>query len=114
MHHRLHRVEVVRTLLLLLALAACSKDGGGGSDGDSPRREKAKAMLNSMEARGGLMRISVNGNEVARGRIERTFLIPAGLGETFDIGDDTGATVIDYPNGHSFNGEIRKIEVFLK
>ena len=64
--------------------------------------------------RGGLMRISVNGSEVARGRIERTFLIPAGLGETFDIGDDTGATVIEYPNGHSFNGEIRKIEVFLK
>ena len=64
--------------------------------------------------RGGLMRISVNGSEVARGRIERTFLIPAGLGETFDIGDDTGATVVDYPNGHSFSGEIRKIEVFLK
>ncbi|WP_313801693.1 arylsulfatase [Sphingobium sp.] len=64
--------------------------------------------------RGGLMRISVNGAEAARGRIDRTILIPAGLGETFDIGDDTGATVIDYPKGRAFDGAIRKIEVFLK
>ncbi len=64
--------------------------------------------------RGGLMRISHNGREVARGRIERTILIPAGLGETFDIGDDTGATVIDYPKGRVFDGAIRKVEVFPK
>lgn len=61
--------------------------------------------------RGGLMRISVGGREVARGRIERTILITAGIGETFDIGDDTGATVIDYPGGRAFSGEIRKVEV---
>ncbi|HKT78021.1 MAG TPA: arylsulfatase [Sphingobium sp.] len=64
--------------------------------------------------RGGLMRISVNGQEVARGRIDRTILIPAGLGETFDIGDDSGATVIDYPQGRAFDGAIRKVEVVLK
>ena len=65
-------------------------------------------------ASGGLMRIEVGGKEVARGRIERTILVPAGLGETFDIGDDSGATVIDYPKGRHFDGEIRKVEVFQK
>lgn len=53
----------MRTLLLLVALAACSKDDGGGSDGDSPRRKKAMAMLNSMEARGGLSRIVAGARE---------------------------------------------------
>ncbi|WP_150293153.1 arylsulfatase [Sphingobium estronivorans] len=64
--------------------------------------------------RGGVMHISVNGKEVASGRIDRTIVVPAGLGETFDIGDDTGATVVDYPNGREFNGEIRKVDLLLK
>ncbi|WOK36683.1 arylsulfatase [Sphingomonas sp. C3-2] len=64
--------------------------------------------------RGGLMRISIGDREVARGRIDRTVLVTAGLGETFDIGDDTGATVIDYPGDKRFNGGISKVEVFPK
>jgi arylsulfatase len=65
--------------------------------------------------RGGLMRISVNDKEVARGRIERTIIIPAGLGETFDIGFDTGAPVTDaYRDQGRFNGDIRKVQVELR
>lgn len=64
--------------------------------------------------KGGLMRISVNDKEVARGRIDRTILITAGLGETFDIGDDTGATVLEYPGDRKFDGQISKVEVFPK
>lgn len=65
--------------------------------------------------RGGLMRISVDGKEVARGRIERTILVPAGLGESFDIGFDSGAPVTDaYTNEGRFNGDIRKVQVELR
>ena len=62
--------------------------------------------------RGGTMRIFVNGARVAQGRIERQATIMAGLGETFDIGDDTGVPVLAYAGGRSrFNGEIQRIEV---
>ncbi len=65
--------------------------------------------------RGGLMRVSVNGKEVARGRIDRTITITAGLGETFDIGRDTGAPVTDdYGHEGAFPGDIRKVEVDLQ
>jgi arylsulfatase len=64
---------------------------------------------------GGMLRISANGREIARGRIERTLLVVAGLGETFDIGIDTGAPVVDtYKDGARFNGEIRKVQVDLR
>lgn len=61
--------------------------------------------------KGGLMRISVDGREIARGRIERTATITAGLGETLDIGRDTGNAVVDYGGDSAFTGEIRRIEV---
>ncbi|MDX2274528.1 MAG: arylsulfatase [Hyphomonadaceae bacterium] len=62
--------------------------------------------------RGGAMRIFVNGQRVAEGRIERQITVVAGLGETFDLGDDTAAPVLDYPGGRArFNGEIERIEV---
>jgi arylsulfatase len=64
--------------------------------------------------KGGLMRISVNGKEVARGRIERTITLRAGLGETFDVGYDTGAPVIeDYSGDGRFNGDIAKVTMRL-
>jgi arylsulfatase A-like enzyme len=63
---------------------------------------------------GGEMRILVNGVEVASGRIERTIRGTAGIGETFDIGRDTGAPVVDaYSNEGWFQGEISKVEVTL-
>lgn len=42
---------------------------------------------------GGAMRISIDGKQVASGRIEKTILLIAPVGETFDIGRDTGLTV---------------------
>jgi arylsulfatase A-like enzyme len=65
-------------------------------------------------AMGGTMRISVNGAEVGRGHIDRTINLPSGLGETFDVGSDTGATVSDeYPGAGAFGGEIDSLTVHL-
>jgi arylsulfatase len=65
--------------------------------------------------KGGLMRISVDGKEVARGRVEKTISIYAGLGETFDIGSDTGTPVSeDYPGQGRFAGEIEKVSIHLE
>jgi arylsulfatase len=62
--------------------------------------------------KGGQMRIRVNGQQVAAGRIERQVTVIAGIGETFDIGDDTGVPVLDYPQGlRRFSGEIVKVVV---
>jgi arylsulfatase A-like enzyme len=64
--------------------------------------------------KGGTLTISVNGHAVAQGRIDRTILVTAGLGETFDIGRDTGAPVSeDYKDQGLFSGEIRKVAVDL-
>ena len=55
--------------------------------------------------------LSVDGKQVAEGVIEHTAIMTAGLGETFDTGRDTGATVVDYPGSNAFTGEIDRIEV---
>lgn len=61
---------------------------------------------------GGTMRIFANGRRVAEGRVERQITVIAGLGETFDLGDDTGVPVLDYPDGRTrFNGRIERVEV---
>jgi arylsulfatase A-like enzyme len=60
---------------------------------------------------GGTLTISVDGKQVAEGVIEHTAIMTAGLGETFDTGRDTGATVVDYPGSNAFTGEIDRIEV---
>ncbi len=63
---------------------------------------------------GGVLTISVNGKALAQGRIERTILISAGLGETFDIGRDTGAPVSEEYSGQgAFAGEIKRVVVDL-
>ncbi|MFN3453160.1 MAG: arylsulfatase, partial [Sphingorhabdus sp.] len=51
---------------------------------------------------------------VASGEIKSTFLIPAGLGETLDIGRDTGVAVTHYrqPLG-SYSGEIAHVRIIL-
>ncbi len=65
-------------------------------------------------ATGGLMRISVNGIEVGRGRIDRIINMPAGTGETFDVGRDTGAPVSEeYERDGVFAGEIEFLAVKL-
>jgi len=60
--------------------------------------------------------ISVDGRQVATGRIPRT--LPSGKGsgpETFDIGRDTGTPVVeDYAVPFAFKGEIRELTVDLE
>jgi arylsulfatase len=64
---------------------------------------------------GGTMRILVDEKEIGSGRIDRTILVAAGLGETLDIGIDTGAPVTDaYKDEGRFDGEIQKVVVEFK
>jgi arylsulfatase len=65
--------------------------------------------------KGGVMRISVNGAEVARGDIAMRPFTLAGGGETFDVGRDRNAPVSDdYQNEGVFTGEIKKVVVDVK
>ena len=58
------------------------------------------------------MRILINGEEAGAGRIGSQIIVVAGLGETFDIGRDTGVPVARLRAGQvPFEGEIRRIEV---
>lgn len=64
---------------------------------------------------GGVMRISVNGQEVAQGRIARTLSKLPEMTDTFDIGFDADTPVSkDYTDGGRFSGEIRKVEVQVR
>lgn len=64
--------------------------------------------------KGGNLRISVNGKEVASGRVERTIIVPISVGETFDIGLDTGVTVSKELKGEGvFDGRIDRVTVDL-
>jgi arylsulfatase len=63
---------------------------------------------------GGVLSIFVNGAQVGSGHIGRTIMTTAGIGETFDIGRDTGEPVTSaYQNGGVFEGRIDKVEVTL-
>jgi arylsulfatase A-like enzyme len=62
--------------------------------------------------KGGDMRILLGDEVIAEGRIERQILASAGVGETLDIGRDTGVTVVADGGGtRAFNGKIHKVEV---
>jgi arylsulfatase len=67
--------------------------------------------------KGGLATLSVDGNKVGEGRIERT--APLGkysLDESFDAGQDTGSPVIDEYDAKmpfKFTGILRKVEIEL-
>ena len=65
--------------------------------------------------KGGELRLSVDGEAVARGRIERTvpFLFSMS-GETLDVGVDTGAPAGPYPPRFPFTGGIDRIEIELQ
>jgi hypothetical protein len=60
--------------------------------------------------------LSVDGNQVAKGKIERTILVRFSLDETFDIGMDTGTPVVeDYVNKmpFKFTGELKNVVIDL-
>ncbi|OCC24376.1 arylsulfatase [Croceicoccus estronivorus] len=67
--------------------------------------------LSGFPGQGGTLTISLDGTEIGRGHIGRTAYVTAGLGETFDIGRDTGETVVAMPGGTVFNGKISRIKV---
>ena len=66
--------------------------------------------LDGRPGQGGVLTIAVDGRDVASGRIGRTAFIAAGLGETFDIGRDTGAKVLPSEGENQFSGDIARIE----
>jgi arylsulfatase len=66
--------------------------------------------------KGGTGTLSVDGKEVAKGKIERTIPVRFSLDETMDIGKDTGTPVVeDYVNKmpFKFTGVLRKVVVEL-
>jgi hypothetical protein len=66
--------------------------------------------------KGANMILSVDGKQVAKGRIEQTVMFRFSLDETWDVGEDTGTPVefniYDVP--FQFNGQINKLSVDLK
>jgi arylsulfatase len=66
--------------------------------------------------KGGTGTLSVDGKQVAQGKIERTIPIRFSLDETFDVGKDTGTPVVeDYVSKmpFEFTGELTKVVVQL-
>jgi arylsulfatase len=64
--------------------------------------------------KGGTGTISVDGKQVAQGRIDRTVPIRYSMDETFDVGEDTGTPVsLDYDVPFKFTGQIEKVVVNL-
>jgi arylsulfatase len=60
--------------------------------------------------------LSVDGKQVAQGKIERTILTRFSLDETFDVAEDTGTPVVeDYLNKmpFQFTGDLKKVVVEL-
>jgi arylsulfatase len=65
--------------------------------------------------KGGTATLSVDGKEVAMGRIERTVPIRISLDEGLDVGEDTGTPVdLSYDVPFRFTGKVHKVTVELK
>jgi arylsulfatase len=66
--------------------------------------------------KGGLGKLTVDGNKVAEGRFEKTIPFRFSLDESFDVGQDTGSPVIDEYDAKmpfKFSGTLKKVEVKL-
>lgn len=64
--------------------------------------------------KGGIGTLSVNGKQVAQGRIVNTVPVRFSFDETFEIGEDTGTPVSeDYDVPFKFTGQIEKVVVKL-
>jgi hypothetical protein len=65
--------------------------------------------------KGGTVTLSVNGKEVAKGRVEKTEPARFSADETFDVGCDTGSPVsADYKSPFPFTGTLKKVEIKLE
>jgi len=64
--------------------------------------------------KGGLLTLTVDGKEVADGKLARTIPFRVSADETFDIGEDTGTPVSeDYHVPFKFNGTLNKVVIDL-
>jgi len=63
---------------------------------------------------GGELVIAIDGRQVARGRVPRTIMGLGGIGETLDIGRDTGVPVSDDFGRAPFSGRILRVDVTLR
>jgi arylsulfatase len=64
--------------------------------------------------KGGTVTLSVDGNTVAQGRIDRTYAFRVSLDETFDVGEDTGTPVSeDYKVPFKFTGTLDRVLIRL-
>jgi arylsulfatase len=65
--------------------------------------------------KGGAATVTVDGREVAKGRIEKTVPIRISLDEGLDVGEDTGTPVnLNYDVPFEFTGKIEKVTIDLK
>lgn len=65
--------------------------------------------------KGGTATISVDGADVATGRIDKTVPIRISLDEGLDVGEDTGTPVnLSYDVPFKFTGKIHKLTIELK
>jgi arylsulfatase len=65
--------------------------------------------------KGGAIKMTANGQEIAGGRMERTIPIQFSLGEGLDIGMDVGSPVdFTYQLPFAFTGKIEKVEIQLR
>lgn len=66
--------------------------------------------------RGALVRLEVDGRELARGRVEHTISTYPEMTDTFDVGKDTGTPVADgeYRGTGRFDGDILRLDVVLQ
>lgn len=62
---------------------------------------------------GGQLSFFIDDRQVGSGRIPKTIVIPAGSGETFDVGMDTGVPVSAEFDRANFEGEINRVDVHL-
>jgi arylsulfatase len=65
---------------------------------------------------GGDVVLTVDGERVGAGRVERTVPMIFSLDETTDLGEDTGSAVSDdySPKVNSFNGRVRWVQIDLE
>lgn len=64
--------------------------------------------------KGGTATISVDGKEVAKGRIDKTIPIRVSLDEGTDVGEDAGTPVnLSYDVPFKFTGELKKVVIEL-
>jgi hypothetical protein len=65
--------------------------------------------------KGGTATISVDGREVAKGRIEKTVPIRISQVEGLDVGEDTGTPInLSYDVPFKFTGKLDKVTIDLK